>query len=145
MIGRDPSTLVHDDEEDDLSQLSPKQIEERERTRIAKRSSVAGYEVITHDGKPARGILGWAAMPPEARATACVAALFASFELDTRIMFYDQAARVAFAVQPDPNVKGRQKGTGRAVPKTVQEAIAPALAAFGMRGAAIAQFITRKR
>ena len=138
-----PSHLV--ETEDDDSDLSEKQRDEREATRVKSRPGIVGLQVIGPDGKALPGIKTWGGMSLEERATACVAALFAGFELDPRIMYYDPRARIAFAVQPDPNVRGVHKGTGRAVARTVEEALAPALAAFGMRAAMVRAFIKRRK
>lgn len=138
MIGGGRSFLVHDDSTEDLSELTEKQLQDRDKRKMETRNAVAGYDL----GAP--WVRRWRKMPPEARAAACVAALFASFELDTRLFYYDERARVAFAVQPDPNVKGRQKGIGRSVGRTVEEVLAPAIAAFGTRAVAIRQFIKQR-
>jgi hypothetical protein len=99
-------------------------------------------------------VVGWTNMPPEARAAACAAALFAGLELDTsrsptnttyRIQFkYDPRSRIAFAIEPSTEVANRRRGTARPVPRTVEEALRPVRAAFGTRAAEIAKFIRRR-
>lgn len=99
-------------------------------------------------------VVGWANMPPEARAAACAAALFGGLELDTtkspsnpnyRIhLKYDPHSRIAFAIEPSAEVANRRRGTARPVPRTVEEVLTPLRAAFGMRAAEIAKFIRRR-
>lgn len=133
-----PATPEPEDEPD-------KQREAREATRTASRQSPHGYELFGPDGRPSHWVLTWDRMSPEARATACWLALDLRFGLDTRIMYFDPRTRIVFAVQPDPNVQGVRKGTGRPVAKSVEEAVVRASAAHGESGAAIRQFIKRRK
>ena len=117
----------------------------REATKVATRQAPHGYELFGPDGRLSPWILTWERMSPDARATAAWLALDLRFRLDTRILYFDPRARIVFAVQPDPNVEGVRKGTGRPVAKTVEEAVVRASAAHGEAGAAIRQFIKRRK
>jgi len=117
----------------------------REATKVASRQSPHGYELFGPDGRISPWILTWDRMSPEARATAAGLALDLRFRLDTRILYFDERTRIVFAVQPDPNVEGVRKGTGRPVAKTVEEAVVRASAGHGEAGAAIRQFIKRRK
>lgn len=118
--------------------LSKDERAKRDETRIKSRSSLHGFDI------DAPHVVRWPRMPPEARAAGCLAAMFARLELHTDLFYYDPRARVVFAVQPDEEVQGRRRGTARAVPRTVEESIAMARAAFGLSGVAILDFIKRR-
>lgn len=133
------SRLVESDGSEADDNLSREEREQRDATRIKSRSSLHGFDL------DAPHVVRWNKMPPEARAAGALAAMMARLELHPDLFYYDTRARVVFAVQPDPEVEGRKRGTARAVPRTVEESIAPARAAFGMSGVAILDFIKRRR
>lgn len=122
-----------------------KQRQARDATKVATRQSPHGYELFGPDGRLAAGVLTWDRMSPQARATAAGLALDLRFSLDTRILYFDPRTRIVFAVQPDPNVQGVRKGTGRPVAKSVEDAVVRASAAHGEAGAALRQFIKRRK
>lgn len=119
--------------------LPPPEMTEAQRTLEEKqRRGLAALDV------DAPHVLQWEAMPLPARAAAGAAAVFASLPLETRYMRYDPRTKVAFVVVPDPNVAGRRRCAERAVPATVDLALAPVLAAYGGRAGEIRQFIKRR-
>lgn len=134
-----PGDFATEDQPGLLGADAPRQLTPEQRAlEEAKRSSVAGYDV------DAPHVVTWHYMPPEARAAACAAAVFASWPLETKIMRYDPRARIAFAVLPDPYVKGRRRCAERAVLGTVDLVLASVAAAFGDRAAEIRRFIRRR-
>lgn len=89
-------------------------------------------------------VVEWHEMPAVARAAAGAAAVFAQLPLEPKFMRYDPRNRVVFVVVPDPNVLDRRRCAERAVPATVEAALAPVLSAFGARAGEIRQLMKRR-
>lgn len=132
----------------------------RRETDEKKRTSVGALEFN------APHVLSWPAMPPEARAAAGAAALFAGWPLQTGervgedwvLMRYDNRTRVVFAVQPPyfmdtmtrpPRVcfiEGEPpKVAAHAVPRTVEATLVSLRAAFGLAVVADLQRFIKRR
>ncbi len=121
-----------------MTTVNPELTEAQRKLEDQKRSFPGSLDV------DAPHVVEWEQMPPPARAAAGAAAVFAQLPLETRYMRYDPRNRIAFVLVPDPNVKGRRKCAERAVPASVELAIAPVAAAFGQRAGEIRQFIKRR-
>jgi hypothetical protein len=93
----------------------------------------------------ARHVLGWSAMPAEARAAACVAALLARWPLEIDWMRYDPRLRAVFVVRPDPDVKGRSTMASRVVPRTVDESLAVVRTMAGHRWVEVERLVRGRR
>lgn len=132
----DPFELDHliDAEQPSEAELAKRKIVEASRNALAPLEWDAPH------------VVSWNKMSPEARAAAGAAALFVRWKLDTKLVRWDDRSRVAFAILPDPYVEGASpKVTGRAVPKTVEQSLAPVRAAFGPAAVAELQRFIRRR
>lgn len=98
----------------------------------------------------ADGTVGWESMDPIARATAVLAALRASFPVDTSAMRWDPGKRIAFATRPSPMdpIERRQVAQEHAPARITLETILAAIAAgYGRKAAddAAALAVPRRR
>lgn len=83
------------------------------------------------------GTLSWSAMDPVARATAILAALRASFPLDTETMRWDPGRRIAFAIRKNPVDETRRQVAMEHAPRGVQlpTVVAMIRAGYGAKAA----------
>lgn len=124
--------------EADDDHVSAKERAERNAVREKTRTFPGGFDL------EAPHVRRWSGMPPEARAAGCLAAMLVRMPFHPDLFYYDPRARIVMAVEPDPDVQDRRRGTARRVPRTVEETLVTARAAFGVAGAEIANLIKRR-
>ncbi len=133
----------------------------RKLEEMRRRTSVGPFDVDAPE------LVGWLDMPPEARAAAAAAAIFAGWRFipekvrDRRAgdddpdrlrsmvgpehMRYDRRARIVFVIREDPYVKdANRKVATRPVPRTADDSVMAVRAAFGQRAEEIMTFIRRR-